>query len=103
MSDGKLASAFLLEKPKVENDRGSELSALLPELAAMLRKRGCIGISFLINTITKKNPIEKINRSETYSETFSKISPTKNPHNSRCKGFCKIKTCCRGRVRTFTR
>jgi len=28
---------------------------------------------------------------------------TKNPHNSRCKGFCKIKTCCRGRVRTFTR
>ena len=40
MSDGKLASAFLLEKPKVESDRGSELSALLPELAAMLRKRG---------------------------------------------------------------
>jgi len=40
MSDGKLALAFLLEKPKVESDRGSELSALLPELAAMLRKRG---------------------------------------------------------------
>lgn len=40
MSDGKLASAFLLEKPKVESDRSAELSALLPELAAMLRKRG---------------------------------------------------------------
>ena len=42
-------------------------------------------------------------RSETFSEAFPKIPPTKNPHNSRCKGFCKIKTCCRGRDRTFTR
>lgn len=40
MSDGKLASAFLLEKPKAESNRVAELSALLPELAAMLRKRG---------------------------------------------------------------
>jgi transposase len=40
MSDSKLASAFLLEKPKVESGRVAELSAILPELAAMLRKRG---------------------------------------------------------------
>ena len=40
MSDGKLASAFLLEKPKVESNRITKLSTLLPELAAMLRKRG---------------------------------------------------------------
>jgi len=41
--------------------------------------------------------------SQNYIETFPKIPLTKNPHNSRCKGFCKIKTCCRGRDRTFTR
>ncbi len=40
MSDGKLASAFLLEKPKSESSQIVELSALLPDLAAMLRKRG---------------------------------------------------------------
>lgn len=40
MSDGKLASAFLLEKPKVESDRSAALVAMMPELAAMLRKRG---------------------------------------------------------------
>ena len=40
MSDGKLASAFLLEKPKVESSRITELTSLLPQLAAMLRKRG---------------------------------------------------------------
>ena len=40
MSDGKLASLFLTEKPKIEPARVAELEDLLPELAAMLRKRG---------------------------------------------------------------
>lgn len=40
MTDSKLASLFLAEKPKIEPARVAELEDLLPELAAMLRKRG---------------------------------------------------------------
>jgi hypothetical protein len=35
-----LFELILLEKPKVESSRVAELSAILPELAVMLRKRG---------------------------------------------------------------
>jgi transposase len=40
MSDAELAHAFLMEKPKTENQRVAELEHLLPELAARLKKRG---------------------------------------------------------------
>src|SRR5450432_1673407 len=40
MSDKQLATAFLLEKPKIESNRTQELELLLPDLAARLKKRG---------------------------------------------------------------
>lgn len=40
MSDKQLATAFLIEKPKVESDRSLELESLLPDLADRLKKRG---------------------------------------------------------------
>jgi transposase len=40
MSDGQLAKAFLIVKPKKESSRVVDLEALLPELAARLKKRG---------------------------------------------------------------
>ena len=40
MSDGQLAKAFLFEKPKNESSRVIDLEALLPALAARLKKRG---------------------------------------------------------------
>ncbi len=40
MSDAQLASAFLIEKPKMENHRVISLELLLPVLAARLKKRG---------------------------------------------------------------
>ena len=40
MSDAQLAAAFLLEKPAVVNSRVTNLEVLLPQLAAMLKKRG---------------------------------------------------------------
>ena len=40
MSDGQLAAAFLLEKPKVISRRTANLELMLPQLAAMLKKRG---------------------------------------------------------------
>ena len=40
MSDAGLASAFLLEKPKIEDHRVTGLELLLPALAARLKKRG---------------------------------------------------------------
>jgi len=40
MSDGQLAAAFLLEKPKVISSRDTNLELMLPQLAAMLKKRG---------------------------------------------------------------
>jgi transposase len=40
MSDGQLAKAFLIEKPRKESSREIDLEALLPELAARLKKRG---------------------------------------------------------------
>lgn len=40
MSDGQLAKAFLMEKPKTESSRAIDLEALLPELSARLKKRG---------------------------------------------------------------
>ena len=40
MSDGQLATAFLSEKPKKESGRQMDLEALLPQLAARLKKRG---------------------------------------------------------------
>lgn len=39
MSDAQPAHAFLIEKPKTENRRVTELEDLLPELAAKLKKR----------------------------------------------------------------
>lgn len=40
MSDGQLAKAFLIVKPRKESSRVVDLEALLPELAARLKKRG---------------------------------------------------------------
>ena len=40
MSDAQLAAAFLLEKPAVVNSRFANLEVLLPQLAALLKKRG---------------------------------------------------------------
>ncbi|MGB8646759.1 MAG: IS21 family transposase [Anaerolineae bacterium] len=40
MSDAKLASAFLIQKPKTVSSRVMDLEALLPELSARLKKRG---------------------------------------------------------------
>lgn len=40
MSDGQLAKAFLIVKPQKETSRVIDLEALLPELAARLKKRG---------------------------------------------------------------
>ncbi len=40
MSDKQLATAFLLEKPKIESSRTIELELLLPDLAARMKKRG---------------------------------------------------------------
>ena len=40
MSDGQLATAFLIQKPKTASSRVIDLEALLPELAARLKKRG---------------------------------------------------------------
>jgi transposase len=40
MSDGQMATAFLIEKPKVENSRVLDLEAMLPDLVARLKKRG---------------------------------------------------------------
>ena len=40
MSDGQLAKAFLIVKPKKESSRLIDLEALLPELIARLKKRG---------------------------------------------------------------
>ena len=40
MSDAQLAAVFLLEKPTVVNSRVANLEVLLPQLAAMLKKRG---------------------------------------------------------------
>jgi transposase len=40
MSDKKLSTSFLLEKPIVVSKRVTELEVLLPDLAAMLKKRG---------------------------------------------------------------
>lgn len=40
MSDAEVAQAFLIQKPKTDNQRVAELERLLPELAARLRKRG---------------------------------------------------------------
>src|SRR5664279_3528406 len=39
MSDGELATAFLIEKPKNESSRVIDLEALLPDLATKLKKR----------------------------------------------------------------
>ena len=40
MSDRQLATALLLEKPKIESNRTLELEQLLPDLATRLKKRG---------------------------------------------------------------
>ncbi len=40
MNDKQLATVFLIEKPKKESSRQIDLEALLPELAARLKKRG---------------------------------------------------------------
>ena len=40
MNDKQLATAFLIEKPKKGSSRVIDLEALLPELAARLKKRG---------------------------------------------------------------
>ena len=40
MSDKELAIGFLIEKPKTDSSRGSDLQALLPQLADKLKKRG---------------------------------------------------------------
>ncbi len=40
MSDGQLAKAFFIQKPKTISSRVMDLEALLPELAVRLRKRG---------------------------------------------------------------
>src|SRR5450631_2097617 len=40
LSDGQLATAFLLEKPKTISSRVMDLEALLPELSVRLKKRG---------------------------------------------------------------
>lgn len=40
MSDGRLATAFLIEKTIIVSNRVADLEALLPDLAAMLKKRG---------------------------------------------------------------
>ena len=40
MSDKQMAKAFLIEKPKTESTRATELELLLPDLAARLKKRG---------------------------------------------------------------
>ena len=40
MSDKQMAKAFLLEKPFIPNNRVLDLEAMLPELAARLKKRG---------------------------------------------------------------
>lgn len=40
MTDGQLAKVFLLVKPQKENSRMTDLEALLPDLAARLKKRG---------------------------------------------------------------
>ena len=40
LSDGQLATAFLIQKPKIESSRIIDLEALLPELTARLKKRG---------------------------------------------------------------
>ena len=37
MSDGKLAAAFLMEKPKTVSSRVTDLEVLLPELAVRLK------------------------------------------------------------------
>lgn len=42
MSDKALATAFLIEKPKTQTSRGSDLETLLPQLADKLKKRGII-------------------------------------------------------------
>lgn len=40
MSDGRLATAFLIEKAIIVSNRVTDLEALLPDLAAILKKRG---------------------------------------------------------------
>ena len=40
MSDAEVAHAFLIEKPKTDNQRVAELERLLPDLAVRLKKRG---------------------------------------------------------------
>ncbi|MFT3950204.1 MAG: hypothetical protein QM763_24780 [Agriterribacter sp.] len=40
MSDGQMARAFLVEKPKVTSSRTDDLESVLPELADKLKKRG---------------------------------------------------------------
>ena len=40
MSDAQLATAFLLDKPKVISNRAAKLKLILPQLAATLKKRG---------------------------------------------------------------
>lgn len=40
MSDGQMATAFLIAKPKTQSSRVADLEALLPELAGNLKKRG---------------------------------------------------------------
>ena len=40
LSDGQLATAFLIQKPKTESSRVIDLESLLPELTVKLKKRG---------------------------------------------------------------
>ena len=40
MSDKQLATAFLMEKPKIESDRTLELELMLPDLVTRLKNRG---------------------------------------------------------------
>ena len=40
MSDKQMATAFLIEKPKIESNRTLELESMLPDLATRLKKRG---------------------------------------------------------------
>ena len=39
-SDKQLATAFLMEKPKIESDRTLELELMLPDLVTRFKKRG---------------------------------------------------------------
>ena len=55
MSDGQLATAFLLEKPKIDSSRVLELEAMMAELVTRLRKRG-ITKQMIHEQYLKKHP-----------------------------------------------